>query len=136
MTDSTLEDARRCPTCEQPGKLINRRPVRTEGIPRGTVAELNECRNDRCPDYLPPQVVANGDRMPPSRNRWLVQVNPDGSVPPKGTGAVSDKAFEPMGENSMVAQQARDRIALMAARDERHGEAYEITNDLRYRGSY
>lgn len=117
--------------------MVNRRPVRTEGVPRGTVAELNECRSDRCPDFLPPQVVANGDRMPASRNRWLVQINPDGSVPPKGTGAMSDKAFEIPSENAMIVQAARDRIALQAAQDERKsGEAYEIRNDLRYRGGY
>jgi len=136
---TTLEEARRCPTCQEPGVLINRRPVRKEGFPPGTVVEMNECRSDRCPDYLPPQVAGNGDRMPASRNRWVVQINPDGTVPPKGTGGTSDKAFEAGSENAMIAQTARDRIKLMAAQDDEKaetGQAYEIRNDLNYRGGY
>jgi hypothetical protein len=139
MPDSQLEEARRCTSCQEPGVLINRRPVRVEGVPRGTVVELNECRSDRCPDYLPPQVAGNGDRMPASRNRWAVQINPDGTVPPKGTGRTSDKAFEAPAENSMITQAARDRIRLMAAQDDEMahgGQAHEIGQDLRYRGSY
>lgn len=142
MPDSTLEEALRCPSCQEPGILVNKRPVpnaRQKGVAPGTVVQLNECRNDRCPDYLPPQVAGNGDRMPASRNRWAVQINPDGTVPPKGTGATSDKAFEGAGENSMVAQAARDRIRLMALQDDEKaetGQAHEIRNDLGYRGGY
>jgi hypothetical protein len=67
----------------------------------------------------------------------MVQINPDGTVPPKGTGAASDKAFEAPSENSMIVQAARDRIALMTAQDiPEGGQAHEISNDLRYRGGY
>jgi hypothetical protein len=136
MTDTTLEEAKRCPACQEPGILLNRRPApKSAHMPQGTMVELYECRNDRCPDYLPPTIVGMSTIAPGSRYRFAIQVNPDGTVPPKGTGASSPKNYELPGVHTNVAQQARDQLRLMAASDERGGnsqEATEIARDLGY----
>jgi len=109
------------------------------GIPQGTTVELYECRNDRCPEFLPPERLANGEVMKPIRNRWARQVNPDGTIPPKGTGGMSDKRYDQVSPHSGLAQAARDNLALLAAQDDekaKTGRAHEILNDLNYRGSY
>jgi hypothetical protein len=101
-------------------------------LPQGTMVTMFECRNDRCPDYLPPQ-VAGGDIMKDSRYRWAVQTNPDGTVPPKGTGGTGPKSFSMPNVHSRVAQQARDNLKYLAAADERgsnSAEAHEILRDL------
>jgi hypothetical protein len=62
---TTIEVARRCPKCEQPGEKVGERSV--TGGQRGAKVHLFECRNARC--------------------RWFgqicraVQVNPDGTIP-------------------------------------------------------
>ena|ERR1700756_3129365 len=133
MAETLYEEAHRCPSCDTPGTLINKKPVRALGALPGTVVELLECRNDRCSDFLPPMLVGTGTPIPGTRNRWMVQVNPDGSIPPKGSGGEGPKAFEMVRESSMVAQRARDSLAYLAAADERGGnsqEAREILHDL------
>jgi len=98
---------------------------------------LLECRNDRCPQYVAPESLPNGDFIPAERNRWFIQVNPNGTVPPKGSGAVGPKAFDAPNVNSDASVRARDRIRLLAAQDEMNGgQAAEIAGDLGYRGGY
>jgi hypothetical protein len=73
-TQSTYEEATRCPQCGKPGEV-----VKQETIPPATARRLNLqvgtqihhviCQFALCPWY---------DTAP-----WIVQVNPDGSVPPK-----------------------------------------------------
>jgi hypothetical protein len=134
MTDSLYEEASRCPTCQEPGKLINTRSAaRVPGIVPGTKVHLLECKSDRCPDFVPPELVGGSTLIPGERGRWYIQVNPDGTVPPKGSGAQGPKAFDSPSPHSMMAQKARDNLRLLAARDERKdGEAYEIGRDLGY----
>jgi hypothetical protein len=119
MAETLYEEAHRCPSCEQPGTLLNKKTVRNPAALPGTTVETLECRNDRCPDFLPPMVVGTNTTVPGSRNRWMVQVNPDGSIPPKGSGAEGPKAFETVRESSMAAQRARDNLAYLAAQDVR-----------------
>lgn len=133
---SLYEEACRCPSCETPGKLINTRPARAVGVMPGTRVQLFECHNDRCPDFVPPEIVGTSTRVPGERGRWFVQLNPDGTVPPKGSGAQGPKAFDSPGVHTGVAQQARDTLRYLAASDERSGEATEIRRDLDYRGTY
>jgi len=75
MTDTTLDEARRCPKCqelaqkvaEQPAKTRNRDGTRRLGIEPGTMLHSFQCQNTRCRWYG--QIVR------------VVQVNPDGSIP-------------------------------------------------------
>jgi hypothetical protein len=134
MAETLYEEACRCPTCNEPGKLIN---VRTARVPAtvatpGTKVHLLECRNDRCPDFVPPELAGSSTLIPGERGRWYVQVNPDGTVPPKGSGSTGPKAFESESVHSALAQRARDNLRYLAAKDERKGEAYEIGRDLGY----
>ena len=75
MSETTYEEARRCAKCQQPGELTNRYAVAQRSpsgeqrkIAPGTQMHVFTCMNERC--------------------RWhgqtcrIVQVNPDGSIPP------------------------------------------------------
>lgn len=67
MTDEapkTFEDLKHCPKCDQPGEETKSIPA--PGAPRGTTLKTIYCRNDLCKWF---------------NTMWLVQVNPDGSVP-------------------------------------------------------
>lgn len=46
MTETTLEEARRCPRCEQPGKLVRKEQAR--GATPGSEQHIYECDNSRC----------------------------------------------------------------------------------------
>lgn len=69
MADTTYEDAKRCPKCEEPGLKTGDKPAGRNARP-GTSVHTFECRNARCKWF---------------NEFWVVQVNPDGSVPPPNT---------------------------------------------------
>lgn len=91
MPDTTFEEAKRCPSCQEPGKQVARQPI---GM-GGNVYTFS-CENERCP---------NKDE------RWLVQVNPNGTIPQAGHRG--PKAFERPRESTVVMQQARDELAII-----------------------
>lgn len=67
--DTTYEEARRCPKCKEPGEEVADTPAPTgRGVTRGARLKHIQCRNTRCKWY-------NGAP-------YLVQTNPDGTVPP------------------------------------------------------
>jgi|SRR3954469_2884264 hypothetical protein len=66
MPDSTIEEARRCPECHEPGEIQQL----LAGPRRGKV-HVYICRNERCK-------TAN--------ETWIVQVNADGSIPVRKKG--------------------------------------------------
>jgi hypothetical protein len=66
--ETTLEEARRCPKCKDPGVFSHKLPApRGPGITRGAELHVFKCKNSRC--------------------RWfdgvcrIIQINPDGSIP-------------------------------------------------------
>lgn len=68
MSDTTLNEARRCPKCEEPGEETGKRPLeRRQGVTRGAMLHEFKCRNKRCKWFDTP---------------FFVQINPDGTVPP------------------------------------------------------
>lgn len=79
MTETTFEQAKRCPKCEQPGQIVAERRQRD-----GSVLNTVMCKNTRC--------------------RWLnttyiVQVNADGTIPitidrPKSFTKLPDRTEE------------------------------------------
>lgn len=103
MADTTFEEAGRCPepTCRQPGKVIF-----VKNIPQGKVHTF-ECKNERCPR---------------TEERWLVQTNPDGSVPQHTQGP---KSFPKLNLNSMVAQRARDQLRVLDFQSTHPGLTYQ-----------
>jgi hypothetical protein len=74
---TTYEEATRCPFgCKAPGKLAT--TTRPRG-PRGPKIETFECVNERCESI---------------GERWHVQINADGTIPPKGSGSQGPKQFD------------------------------------------
>jgi hypothetical protein len=67
MTDTTLEEARRCPKCEQPGQEAGEQRVTGRDVTRGAKLRSYLCMNQRCRWYG--QVCR------------LIQINPDGTIP-------------------------------------------------------
>lgn len=64
-TQTTFEEAQRCPKCELPGEDTGTTPVRSQ---RGQQVQVHTiyCRNAECKWY---------------NTSWIVQVNPDGTIP-------------------------------------------------------
>lgn len=86
MTDTTFDEARRCPRCEELG-LLGKSTGRRDGSRIHTVT----CKNDRCKWY---------------DTSWVVQVMADGSVakPEK-----HDKFFPAIPDRTAEVQAALDR---------------------------
>lgn len=73
--ETTLEEASRCPKCEEPGRYAGERSLGPHG--RQGKAKIFECENNRCKWF---------------GTTWIVQVGPDGTIPPPTT--VRDKQFK------------------------------------------
>lgn len=69
MADTTYEEAKRCPKCKEPGLEVGDTAApRGRGVTIGARLKHIQCRNQRCKWF---------DGAP-----YLVQTNPDGTVPP------------------------------------------------------
>jgi hypothetical protein len=86
MSDTTYEEAKRCPKCTKPGE----ERLTTKGAVRGSVVKHIYCVTEICPWYNTP---------------WLVQVNADGSVPPPTNHAKSKKVYVGFEDHDRLAQQ-------------------------------
>jgi len=62
---ASYEEATRCPKCGNTGELVSKHPAGTD-LPRGTMAHVLMCKTELCRWY---------------NTTWLVQVNPDNTVP-------------------------------------------------------
>lgn len=65
-TDTTYEEAKRCPKCGNPGEETT-----TARGPHGSTVHTFTCRTELCRWY---------------NTGWVVQVNADGSIPLRGAG--------------------------------------------------
>jgi hypothetical protein len=93
VPDTTIEEAQRCTTCLFPGRVAQ---TMTPGhLPRGTRVLVVECPNDRCKFYL---------------ERWLVQINPNGTIPEYKRGP---KQFDLPGQHSALAVRSREELELI-----------------------
>lgn len=83
-TQSTLEEATRCPKCQQPGEVVSTKEApRDHGLPAGTKYLTVYCRNTDTPTFSSSfSPLSPGARCKWADTCWIVQVNPDGSVPP------------------------------------------------------
>lgn len=95
MADTTIEEAQRCPICEEPAKIVQTQ--RPQHLPRRTRVLVMECQNTRC--------ATEGER-------FLVQINPDNTIPKPG-GRRGPKSFELPGSSTVAAQMARDELKLI-----------------------
>lgn len=75
MTDTTLDQARRCPTCEELGRSAGTRPADSKNR-RAGILHIFRCENERCKKF---------------GRDWVVQVRPDGTIPEPTTNR--EKSF-------------------------------------------
>lgn len=92
-TQTTFEEASRCPRCEQPGKEVKK--MKALGVPGATVHTLM-CMTTGCPWY---------------KTTWLVQTNRDGSVPPPSNHFGSPKVYVGFEGHDQMARDIRAAIA-------------------------
>ena len=105
---TTLEEAGRCPTCNSAGVVSA--TIVAPGMPAGTKLLTYMCKSALCPD---------------SGGVWLVQVNPDGSIPPKRDHTGEKKLYVGFDEDTAQAQRIRDMIEMerqLSRRPDGHGE--------------
>lgn len=88
---STYEEATRCPKCSLPGEVKIKRPAPADAhLPRGTEIHTVYCKTTLCPWY---------------NTCWIVQVNPDGSVPPPKNHTREPKVYSGIeGHDELAAQ--------------------------------
>jgi hypothetical protein len=81
MTSTTFEDAKRCPKCETPGMVISKRmSLHSSPVARAKpTVYVIRCVNQLCAWF---------------DTNWIVQVNPDGSIPAEGYSKTEDKRFK------------------------------------------
>src|ERR1041385_3963991 len=80
---TTLEEAARCPRCQEPGKLSSSHV----GNRQGTTVRVYHCQNERCRWY--------GDAG------WVVQINEDGTIPERTAGPKQFEKLTP-GQEAMA----------------------------------
>lgn len=78
--ESQYEEAKRCPKCGQPGEVRKIEPApRSANLPAGTKIHTVYCQSTLCP--------WSGEVC------RLIQVNPDGSIPPPQNHTRSQKLY-------------------------------------------
>ena len=79
LTQTTYEQAKRCPKCGQSGDVRTIRLVpASAGLPRGTSVHTVYCVTELCKWYDTP---------------WNIQVNADGSIPPPQNHTGTKKVY-------------------------------------------
>lgn len=109
---STYEEATTCPKCGKQGNVRKREPVpRKSGLPYGTMLHTAYCENQLCPWY---NLVCR-----------LVQVNPDGSIPPPTDHRGKPKVYEHFEGHDQMARdimKALNRQVEAETDPDHHGE--------------
>lgn len=93
MSTTTFEEAKQCPMCAQPGEDTT--STSAPGI-RGARIHHIYCRNEKCTWYNTP---------------WMVQVNADGSVPPKRDHRGEPKQYVGFEDHDRIARDIRAAVA-------------------------
>lgn len=79
MAETTFEEAKRCPRCEEPGRDTGR----TQRGPHGSTLRIIECVNPRCRWF---------------NTTYIIQTNADGTIPEPTL--TRDKSFRPLPERT------------------------------------
>jgi hypothetical protein len=110
MTETTYEEAKRCPKCQTPGE-DRRQTSAGEALPQGTKIHHIYCVNERCEWYNTP---------------WMIQVNVDGSVPPPQDHRGKPKVYEGFEGHDQMARDIRAMIDSERRNSMRDGGHFEI----------
>lgn len=113
MAQTTLEEARSCPQCEEPGREIGKKPVKSWDdrgfrIPGRTPgAQLHEfmCMNSRCRWF---------------ETTYFVQINPDGTIPPANLPSRREDRLRPL--DPALAATMKDRFESLRVATEKGNE--------------
>lgn len=114
---TTYEEASRCPKCSKPGNTRRKARASGRGIRPGTEIHHIYCENELCPWY---------------NTCWMVQVNPDGSVPPPTNHTNQPKTYagfeyhDAQAKELLAALEAQRQAEIASPDDPRH----EIRNPL------
>jgi hypothetical protein len=103
MTDTsrtTFEEAKLCPKCGLPGEDRLSKSAKAPGLKPGTTIHHIYCTSQTCPWY---------------NTCWMVQVNPDGSVPPPSNHKGEKKIYAGFEGHDDLAKQIQE--SLMAQRE-------------------
>ena len=96
MANEGYQEATRCPECKEPGNVRVKRPAPPQaGLPRGTTVHVVYCENKRCEWF---------------NTSWLVQVNPDGSIPVPRDHTGEPKLYQGFEEHAAMAQRVIDQV--------------------------
>lgn len=115
--ESTYEEATRCPKCGNPGEVRSKRPApKDANLKPGTTIQHVYCTSQLCTWY---------------NTAWLIQVNPDGSVPPPRNHTGKDKLFSRDPSADEMAKRVREAIDAQIALETEAGGHGEIRNPFR-----
>lgn len=98
MTDTSYEEACRCPKCGKPGEVTDKSPAKN--LKRGTALHTVYCRTELCRWF---------------NTCWYVQVNPDGSVPEAKNHTGEPKLYQGFENHD---QMARDIMRALEAQSD------------------
>lgn len=107
MAATSFEEAKICPKCNKPGE--DRKTVVAPGLPRGTTVHTIYCVSVLCPWY---------------ETCWMVQVNPDGSIPPPQDHTRTEKVYVGFEGHDEMAKALVDE--LKASEKHQQDPGYEI----------
>lgn len=113
MVESTFEEAKRCPKCNQPGD--DRSQIKSTGVRGATVHQIY-CMTKLCPWYDTP---------------WLVQVNADGTIPQPTDHTNSSKVYVGFEQHDQIARDIEAALRAQAELETQRDGHGEIRNPYR-----
>lgn len=99
MPDTTLEEAKRCPICKEPGSQTGKTKETRENGRKANVLQMT-CMNEACRWF---------------NTNWIIQVNADGSIP---TRTKADKEFDNSSRMVTMGERYIERIKEETQRSE------------------
>ena len=106
---SSYEEAIRCPECGQPGDDKVKRPAPPQAeLPAGTMIHVVYCMNKNCGWYS---------------TTWLIQVNPDGTIPDKKDHTGEQKIYGGFENHDVEAQRIINQLTIQNEMTTRPGGA-------------
>lgn len=109
---TSYEDATRCPKCQEPGNVRQKRPApKGANLPRGTSIHTVYCVNERCKWFETP---------------WLVQINADGTVPEPKDHRGAQKTYAGVEGHDAEAQRIINALTMQRELETKRGGHGEV----------